>query len=49
MYTGPLTKSRASDRTDGKDLSFTSVGNFRFKYTSGGSISGVLDDSMRKE
>ena len=49
MYTGPLTKSGASERKDGKGLSFTSVGNLRFKYMSGSSISGALDDSMRKE
>ena len=49
MYIGPLTKSGASDRKDGKCLSFTSVGNLRFKYMSGGSISGALDDSVRKE
>lgn len=49
MYIGPLTKSGASDRKDSKGLSFTSVGNLRFKYMSGGSTSGGLDDSKRKE
>lgn len=49
MYIGPLTKSGASDRKDGKGVSFNSVGNLRFKYMSGGNISGALGDSMRKE
>lgn len=49
MYIRPLTRSGASDRKGGRGLSLTSVGNLRFKYISGGSISGALDDSVRKE
>lgn len=49
IYTGPLTKSGTSDRKDGEGLPFTSAENLTLKCISGCSVSGALDDSMRKE